>query len=169
MTSHRPYRSWCKFCVMGRGGNSPHKRSDARDDLEGVLHVPTDYGFLGGKENEEQVIAPAQMETRDPDSPPLTKGSYSSQNGFSLVSELSAIGPGLPRSMEETVTMTQTRQHQMMKVKKSPLSPFNSPHHCSNLTSSRARSHPWGCKFSDLPGIPGVWRSLRRPWRMLWS
>ena len=29
MTTHRPYRSWCKFCVMGRGVNAPHRRSDA--------------------------------------------------------------------------------------------------------------------------------------------
>ena len=32
MTTHRQYRSWCKFCVMGRGVNSPHRRSDAQDD-----------------------------------------------------------------------------------------------------------------------------------------
>ena len=34
MTTHRPYRSWCKICVMGRGVNSPHRRSDAQVDLE---------------------------------------------------------------------------------------------------------------------------------------
>ena len=34
-TTHRPYRSRYKFCVMGRGVNSPHRRSDAQDDLEG--------------------------------------------------------------------------------------------------------------------------------------
>ena len=39
MTTHRPHRSWCKFCVMGRRVNSPHRRSDAQDDLEGVPHV----------------------------------------------------------------------------------------------------------------------------------
>ena len=36
MITHRPYRSCCKFCVMGRGVNAPHRRSDAQDDLEGV-------------------------------------------------------------------------------------------------------------------------------------
>ena len=36
ITTHRPCRSWCKFCVMGRGVNSPHRRSDAQEDLEGV-------------------------------------------------------------------------------------------------------------------------------------
>ena len=40
---------------MGRGVNPPHRRSDAQDDLEGVLHVSMDYGFLGEKESEEQV------------------------------------------------------------------------------------------------------------------
>ena len=55
VTTHRPYRSWCKFCVMGRGVRAPHSRSDARDDLEGVPHVSMDYGFLGESESEEQV------------------------------------------------------------------------------------------------------------------
>ena len=36
MTTHGPHRSWCKFCVMGRGVNAPHRRSDAQDGLEGV-------------------------------------------------------------------------------------------------------------------------------------
>ena len=40
---------------MGRGVNSPHRRSDAHDDLEGLLHVSMDCGFLGEKESEEQV------------------------------------------------------------------------------------------------------------------
>ena len=35
MTTHRPYRSCCKFCVMRRGVNAPHRRSDAQDDVEG--------------------------------------------------------------------------------------------------------------------------------------
>ena len=44
MNTHRPHRSWCKFRVMERGVNSPHGRSDAQDDLEGVPHVSMDYG-----------------------------------------------------------------------------------------------------------------------------
>ena len=47
MTTHRPYRLWCKFCVMERGVNSPHNRSDAQDNLEEVRHMSVDYGFLG--------------------------------------------------------------------------------------------------------------------------
>ena len=40
---------------MGRDVNSPPRRSDAQDDLDGVSHVSMDYGFLGEKEAEEQV------------------------------------------------------------------------------------------------------------------
>ena len=46
MTTHRPFRSWCKFCVMERGVNAPHRRSDARDDLEGVSLCQWAMGFL---------------------------------------------------------------------------------------------------------------------------
>ena len=35
--------------------NSPHRRSDAQDDLEGVPFVSMDNGSLGEKESEEQV------------------------------------------------------------------------------------------------------------------
>ena len=49
MTTHRPCRPWCKFCVMERGVNAPHKRSVAQDDLEGVPHVSMDSGFLERK------------------------------------------------------------------------------------------------------------------------
>ena len=34
MTTHRPYRSMCRFCLMGRGVTSPHRGSDAQDGLE---------------------------------------------------------------------------------------------------------------------------------------
>ena len=55
MTTHRPYRSWCKFCVMDRGANAPHRRNDAQDDLKGVPHVSMDNGFLGEKESKDRV------------------------------------------------------------------------------------------------------------------
>ena len=35
--------------------NAPHRRSDTHDDLEGVLHVSMDHGFLEERESEEQV------------------------------------------------------------------------------------------------------------------
>ena len=55
VTTHRPCRSQRKCCVIGRGVNSPHRRSDAQDDVEGVRHVSMDYGFLGEEESEEQM------------------------------------------------------------------------------------------------------------------
>ena len=55
MTAHRPYRSWCNFCAMGRGVNAPHRRSDAQDHLDGVPHVSVDYRFLRERESEEHV------------------------------------------------------------------------------------------------------------------
>ena len=55
MTTHQPYRSWCKFCVMGRGVNATHRRSDAQDDMDAVPHVSMDYGFLGERES---VVSP---------------------------------------------------------------------------------------------------------------
>ena len=65
MTTHRPYRSWCKFCVMGCGVNAPHRRSNAQDDLEGVPHVSLDYGFLGEKESEDRVSAVLVIRERE--------------------------------------------------------------------------------------------------------
>ena len=54
MTTHRPHRSWCKFCVMARGVNASHRRSGAQEALEGVPHMSMDCGFLGRRESEEQ-------------------------------------------------------------------------------------------------------------------
>ena len=51
----RPYRSWCEFCVMARGVNSPHRRSDAQEDLEGVAPCVGGLRFFGERESEEQV------------------------------------------------------------------------------------------------------------------
>ena len=55
MNTHRPCSSWCKFGVVGRGVFSPHRRSDAQDELEGVLHVSVDFGLFGEKKSEKQV------------------------------------------------------------------------------------------------------------------
>ena len=55
MATHRPYRSWCRFCVVGRGVNAPHRRSGAQDFLDGVPRVSMDPGFLGERDSEEQV------------------------------------------------------------------------------------------------------------------
>ena len=44
MTTHRPYRSWCKFCTMGRGVNSPRVRQGnlAEDGAENFHRVSSE-------------------------------------------------------------------------------------------------------------------------------
>ena len=42
---HMPYRSWCEYCVRGRGEESPHlSRCEQADD--GIPVVQMDYAFL---------------------------------------------------------------------------------------------------------------------------
>ena len=52
---------------MGRGVNAPHRRSDAQDDLEGLLHVSMNYGFLGERESEEQASCAGHPRTEPQD------------------------------------------------------------------------------------------------------
>ena len=41
--THLPYRSWCKFCVAGRGKEDGHRRQEERED--GVAELHLDYCF----------------------------------------------------------------------------------------------------------------------------
>ena len=46
--THTPFRSWCKFCVMGRGKNQGHRKVD-RENGEEEMAIPRmsmDYFFL---------------------------------------------------------------------------------------------------------------------------
>ena len=43
--SHCPYRSWCRFCVMGRGKADPHQRH--KDEESAVAIISCDYCFMG--------------------------------------------------------------------------------------------------------------------------
>ena len=54
MTTHRPYKSWCKFSVVGRGVNTPHKRRMLKTIWK-VCSMSMDHGFLGEGESEEPV------------------------------------------------------------------------------------------------------------------
>lgn len=55
MATHWPYRSWCPFCVMGRGKSNSHKRnsdlSDNRDSRIPVVSV--DYMFMTKPKGDE--------------------------------------------------------------------------------------------------------------------
>ena len=83
-TTHRPYRSWCKICVMGRGASSPHRKSDAQEDLDGVFLVSMDYGFVGERESEEQVapmLVTRERKHKIMGKPGTEKGNRMSLNG----------------------------------------------------------------------------------------
>ena len=43
--THTPYRSWCHYCVRGRGRNSPHVREKEKDSLE-IPRISLDYFFV---------------------------------------------------------------------------------------------------------------------------
>ena len=47
--THIPYRSWCQFCVQGKGKESKHGRSDG---VSGVAIGIMDYMFLGEKKED---------------------------------------------------------------------------------------------------------------------
>ena len=43
LTHHWLFRSWCRYCIMGRGKETPHHRTDPRRDCPQVF---LDYGFI---------------------------------------------------------------------------------------------------------------------------
>lgn len=43
--THLPYRNWCNFCVMGRGGQEGHSWQPQRGLDEGGPEVSIDYAF----------------------------------------------------------------------------------------------------------------------------
>ena len=44
--THTPYRTWCRFCVQGRGRKSPHSHQDNTTLGRGVPKISLDYFFL---------------------------------------------------------------------------------------------------------------------------
>ena len=53
--THTPFRSWCRFCVMGRARNTAHHKSkDSEDDEKlKVPRISMDYFFMSKKDEEE--------------------------------------------------------------------------------------------------------------------
>ena len=47
--SHLPFRSWCRYCVRGRGQSVGHFRVD--HSAEQIPTIEIDYGFLGDKDS----------------------------------------------------------------------------------------------------------------------
>jgi len=76
--THIPYRSWCEFCVKGRGRRSPHKTKKAGEKEESnelVAKVHMDFYYNGGVgddgEDDEAEENGEEDEGRGSDSPAL--------------------------------------------------------------------------------------------------
>ena len=50
--THTPYRSWCRYCVQGRGRRSPHRSQDPLTRSNGVPKISLDYFFLSEADQE---------------------------------------------------------------------------------------------------------------------
>jgi hypothetical protein len=67
--THCPYRSWCRYCVKGRGMNMSHKSKahDEKDkEIEAVPRVSMDYFYMsqaGGDANEDPCLVMVDEET----------------------------------------------------------------------------------------------------------
>ena len=57
MTSHIPYRSWCKHCISGRGQSDHHRHQLGGGDQE-VPTISLDYAFLGESGGESDKLQP---------------------------------------------------------------------------------------------------------------
>ena len=44
--THTPYRSWCPYCVRGRGRNAPHKSQGEKRQQSNVPRIALDYFFM---------------------------------------------------------------------------------------------------------------------------
>ena len=78
MVNHLPPAPWCELCVMGRGKDDPHLRSDLREKGEQLPVIAFYFGFVkttsAGGETEQKcattlVAADADLFFRDSHSP----------------------------------------------------------------------------------------------------
>ena len=60
LSGHMPYRSWCTFCVMGRGKAAPHCKQTRGDGLP-ELHI--DYCFMATEDKPLAIILVAEETT----------------------------------------------------------------------------------------------------------
>ena len=50
--AHVPFRSWCKFCIMGKGVASAHHIGASIESLVSMISV--DYAFMGSKSEKQE-------------------------------------------------------------------------------------------------------------------
>ena len=62
--THLPFRSWCPHCVAGKAQDRPHRmRKEDQMDKQ-VPEIVFDYGFFGGKEDEETLAVRVARDRR---------------------------------------------------------------------------------------------------------
>ena len=61
--THMPFRSWCPHCVNGKAKDRHHKKQENKDD-KSIPEIVFDYGFLGGKEDEETLAVQVARDRR---------------------------------------------------------------------------------------------------------
>ena len=44
--THTPFRAWCRYCVLGRARNSPHRQREDAAKRSGVPKIAMDYFFM---------------------------------------------------------------------------------------------------------------------------
>ena len=62
--THLPFRSWCQHCVSGKAQDRPHRTRKEDQEEKQVPEIVFDYGFLGGKEDEETLAVQVARDRR---------------------------------------------------------------------------------------------------------
>ena len=50
--THCPFRSWCKYCIMGSSHKTPHKRDKEEAHKRGVPRISMDYFYMSQRDEE---------------------------------------------------------------------------------------------------------------------
>ena len=53
--THTPFRSWCKYCMKGRGQNQPHQTAREKEETGKVPRVSLDYMFMSQEDERESL------------------------------------------------------------------------------------------------------------------
>ena len=61
--THLPFRAWCPHCVAGKAQDRPHMKSENKDERH-IPEIVFDYGFLGGKDDDETLAIQVARDRR---------------------------------------------------------------------------------------------------------
>ena len=61
--THMPFRSWCPHCVAGKAQERPHRKQERQSEKQ-IPEIVFDYGFLGGKDDEQTLAVQVARDRR---------------------------------------------------------------------------------------------------------